>query len=74
MVIEWQPMETAPKDGTPILVWADYAFVAAWEPAFHARPAGFYDQSYDVATPRQEDMTHWARILPPAEYRIRRGL
>ncbi|MEC9345534.1 MAG: hypothetical protein VYB54_04855 [Pseudomonadota bacterium] len=34
-MIEWQPIETAPKDGTPVLVWSEHdepsAVVARWE-------------------------------------------
>jgi hypothetical protein len=37
----WQPIASAPKDGMPVLIWAEdpYAnvwgpFVAAWEPRF----------------------------------------
>lgn len=28
---EWQPIETAPKDGTWLLVWDDGLWIAAWD-------------------------------------------
>ena len=30
--MEWQPIETAPKDGTPVLVWYDHSADPYYEP------------------------------------------
>jgi hypothetical protein len=59
----WQPIETAPKDGTDVLVWADGGqYVAAWcqyFTAFKIAPTAEYDNDPYVSA------THW-RPLPPS--------
>jgi hypothetical protein len=64
--MEWQPIETAPKDGRLSLVrksggdeWCG-TFTAYWSAA---RGAWFYSQDRSVATP-----THWMPLPnPPKE-------
>jgi hypothetical protein len=64
-MIAWQPIETAPKDGTRILIYSHGAYVAHWEPEacfyqFEKKPGwqifdcedGFYSCATDTAT-------HW---------------
>lgn len=58
---EWQPIETAPKDGTKVL--------CAWAKTFHATPhaevcecgeEGYWFYSYDGDAPAPDDPpTHW---------------
>jgi hypothetical protein len=48
--MSWQPIETAPKDGTPILLWTywEHYAVGAWD------GTGWYDGQYSWS-----DATHW---------------
>ena len=57
----WQPIETAPKDGTRILLWLEPTRIAmpfAWQ---DGRWMGD-DYPLNMATP-----THWMPIPPPPE-------
>jgi hypothetical protein len=58
---EWQPIETAPKDGTPVLAFigdGDGAAVLGWS-------AGCREwQDYNGSSPRY-DPTHWMPLPPP---------
>ena len=60
----WQPIETAPKDGTWIMVYwptmgiGQYPFVVFWDEGW--QPARYSDRDYGEAFP-----THWMP-LPPA--------
>lgn len=55
---EWQPIETAPKDGTPILVCdkGPYAYVAEWFQ--HSRTWIGADKMY-------WEPTHWMPLPEP---------
>ena len=64
---EWQPIETAPKDGTEVLVWSEHGGVesAYWE-------AGCYGHSgwtiYQIRTEIAEPdfpPTHWMPLPEP---------
>lgn len=55
--MEWQPIETAPKDGTPVLVaTAFWVRDAYWSHAFE----GWYSNHSAVPPP-----THWMPLPPP---------
>jgi hypothetical protein len=59
-MMEWQPIETAPKDGSPVLAFdgEDIAVVTY----YHASDTlGWWEVIYDV----EFDPTHWMP-LPPA--------
>jgi hypothetical protein len=73
--MEWQPISTAPKDGTRVLLWMvfegdettepfeDWSF-GEWddgcEDEFFGRPAGWC--AYIIGEP-----THWLPVTPPPE-------
>lgn len=64
----WQPIETAPKDGTEILVWGKSGswgpsyYVALWDGAWKAMIGGW--QVYDDSQ-IEEDPTHWTLLPDP---------
>lgn len=78
---DWQPIETAPKDGEPILATnAGYAYtlqrcgVYYWEGGTQETPSGVWvvepgwmHQSDDEDEPRADYLTHWMPLpAPPA--------
>lgn len=61
----WQPMETAPKDGTEIIGFRDGAMVLIWY-CGPAHSAGKFEWSYSDA-PAYFEPTHWMPLpSPPA--------
>lgn len=75
MVGGWMPIETAPKDGTYLLLWEQYStnpFVGCW--AFgswsvsheHVDAEGGWDGANVVDSISQDRITHWTPLpLPP---------
>lgn len=62
--MEWQPIETAPRDGTPILAWNGGVFVVYWE----SDPGSWwvYDPPCDErAVWNVKQPTHWMPLPPP---------
>lgn len=66
-IMEWQPIETAPRDGKPILLYTAYGIVEGY------MSYGEWEQSvigttYDMAYTRFEcQPTHWMLLpAPPA--------
>lgn len=67
---EWQPIETAPKDGSHIQVWpptwTGVSSCARWETDKHSKnPRPFWSRTDDfgrVGTSRAIKTTHWKPI------------
>ena len=60
---EWQPIETAPKDGTDFLAYSDACNVygvAYWNTFHHAGYLVCNDSARDFFNP-----THWMPLPPP---------
>jgi len=66
--MQWRPIQTAPKDGTPILLLVQFpgerpdTFVAAWDansPKWPWRP------TCDGSAYSEEYATHWMPLPPP---------
>ena len=61
---EWKPIETAPKDGTKVLLWregnptGEWPFMASWERGMWA----IYIDGQVIRTP-----THWMSLPEPPE-------
>ena len=77
--MNWQPIETAPKDGTVILIhvekWRDSVWAAYW---YGANTQSFGDRDYPwvVLDPSEHEqlnawtadrVTHWMPLPPPPE-------
>jgi hypothetical protein len=59
----WQPIETAPKDGTRFL-----AFYVADEGIYDIlwdEGLGWVSQDYSIENFMQSDFTHWMPLPPP---------
>lgn len=63
----WQPIATAPKDGTRILLWLCFRYrnqeprveIAKWHQPANKMVAGFW------ATPIRGEPTHWMPLPEP---------
>ena len=64
--MNWKPIETAPKDGTLVLVWdsTDYAYTAYYS---RSRRTWVNEQRSDLPEygPKYWHPTHWMPIPPP---------
>lgn len=61
----WRPIETAPKDGTAVLLYAD-----SWELTWGIQAGRFYDgewMCWGGAVPENDEdgPTHWQPLPPP---------
>lgn len=66
--MKWQPIETAPKDGTEMVLWVGTA-VSGYpvHRAFYRRGHWRYWEGESHALEVFERPTHWFKILPPEE-------
>ena len=70
VIMEWQPIETAPKDGTRIMVWPPTwigtASCARWNEDRHAKnPRPYWSRIDDhgrITISREKQPTHWAPL------------
>jgi len=65
---QWQPIETAPKDGTWILVHHEWGIdFARWRPSDRWQAEGWETELYDrYGEPAEEiDPTHWMPLPDP---------
>lgn len=69
--MNWQPIDTAPKDGTEVLVYAALTPPEKWHesvrdlPAFIGRCSYHPDAGWCVCTMRE--VTHWMPLPPMPE-------
>jgi hypothetical protein len=67
----WQPIETAPKDGTAILLWAPYYAWSVWQGCWSGtgwivpNPVIGDDLSVAGHLPLGGYPTHWQPLPPP---------
>ena len=62
---EWQPIETAPKDGTPILMWdGDMIYVISWYVPQNTRYPAQWREA-DGKRYCDYDPTHWMPLPEP---------
>lgn len=65
----WQPIETAPKDGTYILAWRGHVVVVRWNDDRYAqKPAPFWDGTDDRRGKlfmRRNAPSHWMPLPEP---------
>ena len=67
-LVEWQPIETAPKDGRELLLFDGYVYLGSWtnDSNYPDEPKQWFDNSYDdyscgyASTPLKP--THWLPI------------
>ena len=72
---EWQPIETAPRDGTRVLAWWPDAYdngsavqVETWWGPFHGSALCGWQSAFEEAAAPPHGPTHWRpRPAPPAE-------
>lgn len=57
---EWRPIETAPRDGTDILIFEGNAIIAAWWTSANPRLSG-----WDAGEFMCDHPTHWLPLPPP---------
>lgn len=61
----WQPISTAPKDGTRILLWSndaidgENAFFGRWRPDSRMMGGGAWWEREEAAWPIDADPDHW---------------
>lgn len=63
--MQWQPIETAPKDGDEILAWNPYgAVVASWQ-KWPNTAGGYWSTGCGCENDRAVKVTHWMPLPEP---------
>jgi hypothetical protein len=68
--MKWQPIETAPKDGTQVVLWVAITGTGAGysiSRAFYRKNHWRYWEDESHALEECERPTHWFKISPPEE-------
>lgn len=64
----WSPMDTAPKDGTEVIVYdAGAVFVAHWRDSDEWNVDGWYDHGGCFLSPSP---THWMPLPDPPTWKV----
>lgn len=61
--MEWQPIETAPRDGTEILTIRENGYIA--KGVWYDNPFGRTDTVIENASGKWWSVTHWMPLPPP---------
>ena len=65
-MMEWQPIETAPKDGSVIIVWYFSPLFARWCYVGKGEKKGWASQDYWLSDDFEEyKPTHWMPLPQP---------
>lgn len=59
---DWQPISTAPKDGTPVLIWVDKMAVTA---SFDEDELEWFNGNWGLGFAEAEQPTHWMPLPQP---------
>jgi len=76
---EWQPIETAPKDGTTILAWGPYSEPATYQWRTNVRLVGWvpvwdgflvieYQSDFGTEYKTADPLTHWMPLPQPPHH------
>lgn len=60
--MEWQPIETAPKDGTPVLIFWSKKYIGIGE---HAPEDAFFGAYWWAYGTGKCNPSHWMPLPPP---------
>ena len=74
----WQPIETAPKDGTPVLIWMKYGSQAVtaewrggrWRAVWDGWSVIESESDFGTECREVEVPTHWMQLPAPPVMRI----
>lgn len=68
---EWQPIESAPKDGTRVWLWVSDTFVGGWwnDNRYAAKPRPYWSNDKEnvrgTTWARNNQPTHWMPLPTP---------